>query len=88
MLIGDCLVGLWFAQVKYNNTDARVHSGFFAAWAGLREAAQYHVEDILLNKCKQCNRVIATGHSLGSAISGRDKERESVCVCECVSVCV
>ncbi|EGD83379.1 hypothetical protein PTSG_03985 [Salpingoeca rosetta] len=59
-----------FIKVKYNDTDAKVHAGFFAAWSGVRAAATGHVANILASKCPHCSRIITTGHSLGSAISG------------------
>eukprot|EP00043_Microstomoeca_roanoka_P015762 m.158261 g.158261 ORF g.158261 m.158261 type:complete len:265 (-) comp16326_c1_seq4:3010-3804(-) len=68
--IENWIADFTFIKVKYNNTDAKVHDGFFAAWSGVRVAVTGHVADILANRCPTCTRVITTGHSLGSAISG------------------
>ncbi len=62
--------------MRYGNTDALVHAGFYNAWLRVRHDVVVYTEDAAAF-CRGCH-IASTGHSLGAAISGRliSRERE------------
>jgi hypothetical protein len=65
-------------QVDLNGTSARVHAGFLKAWQGVRGQVLAQIQAIRGSGIcgpAGCNRMIATGHSLGAAVAGSPRAR-------------
>ena len=55
------------SQSKFEDTDAKVHTGFYEQFIALKPTIEAILEDIL--KDNSVDEILITGHSLGGAVS-------------------
>ena len=64
---GDILQDLKVCQTKFEDTDAKVHSGFYGQFKALKTRVESILQIIL--KDNSVDEILITGHSLGGAVS-------------------
>ena len=64
---GDIVQDLKVSQSKFEDTDAKVHTGFYEQFIALKPTIEAILEDIL--KDNAVDEILITGHSLGGAVS-------------------
>lgn len=65
--LGDIAQDLKVFQTKFEDTDAKVHSGFYGQFIALKPRVESVLETIL--KDTFVDEILITGHSLGGAVS-------------------
>ncbi|CAG5091232.1 Oidioi.mRNA.OKI2018_I69.PAR.g12926.t1.cds [Oikopleura dioica] len=70
--LGDVAQDLKVFQTNFEDTDAKVHSGFYAQFKALKVRVESILQIIL--KDNSVDEIIITGHSLGGAVSAMIKE--------------
>eukprot|EP01121_Diplochlamys_sp_Union-15-3_P001362 TRINITY_DN1118_c0_g1_i1.p1 TRINITY_DN1118_c0_g1~~TRINITY_DN1118_c0_g1_i1.p1 ORF type:complete len:296 (-),score=21.78 TRINITY_DN1118_c0_g1_i1:47-934(-) len=69
--INDIIDVEFWTTVDYPSfPNVLVHSGFHQGYLSVQSQVRSAVLDILQNDCNTCTTILATGHSLGAALSG------------------